>query len=62
MAIGGLSYVVSGFTVFLSPSLASRLPDFTVLGGIAELSLTLWLMCIGVNTSKWEQKSSGLSR
>jgi hypothetical protein len=43
MAIGGLSYLTGSFALFLSPTLAARLPDVTVLGGIAELSLTLWV-------------------
>lgn len=48
MAIGGASYLISSFALFLSPSLAAALPDVTVLGGIAELSLTLWLIVKGV--------------
>ncbi len=56
MAVGGLGYLVNSFAIFLSPALASRLPDVTVLGGIAELSLCLWLMVMGVNALKWEEK------
>ena len=58
MAIGGFSYLASSFTLFLLPTVAARLPDFTLLGGIAELSLTLWLMVMGVNALKWEEKAS----
>ncbi len=50
MAIGGASYLLSSFALFLSPALAAALPDVTVLGGIAELSLTLWLIVKGVKT------------
>ena len=57
MAVGGLSYLTTSFMVFLSPALAARLPDVTVLGGIAELSLTLWLIAMGVNAPKWEEKA-----
>lgn len=53
MAIGGASYIVSSFAIFLSPAFANRLPDVTVLGGLAELSLTLWLLVMGVNAQKW---------
>ena len=35
-----------------------RLPDVTILGGIAALSLTLWLIVMGVNALKWEEKAS----
>ena len=58
MAIGGLSYLASSFALFLLPTVAARLPDFTLLGGIAELSLTMWLMVMGVNAPKWEEKAS----
>ena len=49
MAIGGLSYVVSSFMLFLWPAVSARLPDYTLLGGIGELALTLWLLVMGVN-------------
>jgi hypothetical protein len=58
MAFGGLSYVTNSFAIFLVPTLAARLPDILVLGGIAELSLCLWLMVMGVNVPKWEEKAS----
>ena len=58
MALGGLSYLTDSFAIFLWPTLATRLPDIMVLGGIAELALCLWLMLIGVNASKWEEKEN----
>jgi hypothetical protein len=58
MVIGGLSNVTDSFAIFLLPALAARLPDLGMLGGIAELSLCLWLMVMGVNTPKWEEKAS----
>ncbi|HEV2705928.1 MAG TPA: DUF4386 domain-containing protein [Pyrinomonadaceae bacterium] len=57
MALGGLSYLMNSFTLFLWPALAARLPDIMVLGGIAELSLCLWLMVMGVNAQKWREKA-----
>lgn len=56
MAAGGLCFQANSFVVFLSPVLAARLPDIGMLGGIAELALSLWLMAVGVNTPKWEEK------
>lgn len=56
MAVGGLSYLTDSFALFLSPRLAARLPDVMVLGGIAELSLCLWLTVSGVNAPKWEER------
>ena len=58
MAAGGLGFVSGSFVVFLSPALAARLPDISMLGGIGELSLTLWLIVMGVNAPKWEEKAS----
>jgi hypothetical protein len=57
MAIGGLGYVTGSFTLFLFPAVAARLPDLSMLGGIAELALTLWLLVMGVNAQKWEEKA-----
>ena len=58
MAIGGLSNVIDSFAIFLLPTLAARLPDIGMLGGIAELALCVWLMAMGVNASKWKEKAS----
>jgi hypothetical protein len=58
MAFGGLSFLLNSFAVFLLPALVARLPDIGMLGGIAELALTLWLMTMGVNAPKWEEKAS----
>jgi hypothetical protein len=58
MAIGGLSYLTNTFAIVLFPALAARLPDVTVIGGVAELSLCVWLLVVGVNVPKWEEKAS----
>jgi hypothetical protein len=58
MAAGGFCFLTNSFVVFLSPGLAARLPDIGMLGGIAKLALSLWLMAMGVNVRKWEAKAS----
>jgi Domain of unknown function (DUF4386) len=58
LAIGGLSYLIDSFVVLLSPQLAARLPDIITLGGISELLLSLWLMAMGVNVPRWEEKAN----
>jgi len=58
MAAGGLCFLTNSFVVFLSPVLAAQLPDIGMLGGVAELALSLWLMAMGVNTLKWEEKGA----
>jgi len=50
MALAGL-----GWLVFLSP-LATHLTTYLkILGFVAEMSLMLWLIVMGVNASKWEE-------
>jgi Domain of unknown function (DUF4386) len=58
MAVGGLSFLTHSFAIFLLPTLVARLPDIGMLGGIAELALSLWLMVMGINAPKWEEKAS----
>lgn len=58
MAIGGLGNLADSFATFLLPTLAARLPDLGMLGGVAELALSLWLMTMGVNASRWEEKAT----
>jgi hypothetical protein len=53
--IGGVSYVVNSFLLLVAPGLASivlLIPAF-----IAELSLALWLLVKGVDTSKWQSRA-----
>jgi hypothetical protein len=47
MAMGGLSLLTNSCAIFLLPTLVARLPDIGMLGGIAELALSLWLMAMG---------------
>jgi hypothetical protein len=48
-----------GWLTFLSPPLANYLsPYILVLGFLAELSLCLWLLVIGVNVQRWKEQAS----
>ncbi len=62
MAIGGLSYMIDSFVNLLSHTLAARLPELTVLAGVAELALSLWLIVMSVNVPRWKQKERGMTR
>ncbi len=63
LAIGGICYLIYSFTSFLAPEFAAHLfPYIQVPSGIAELSLCLWLLVMGVNVSKWEKLASGATR
>jgi hypothetical protein len=54
MVLAGLSYVL-----FLSPPLARSLqPYILVFPGVGQISLTLWLLVIGVNVQRWKQQAS----
>ncbi len=53
MAFAGL-----GWLTFLSPPLADDLfPYIQVLGILAELSLCLWLLLMGVNVERWKEQA-----
>ena len=53
MVFGGL-----GWLTFLSPSLAHQLSPFNMFPGIlGELSLTLWLLVMGVNVQRWKART-----
>jgi len=54
MMLGGL-----GLLTYLSPALASDLYPYNAAPAlIAETSLTLWLLAIGVNVQQWERRAS----
>ena len=54
MVLAGLSYVL-----FLSPPLARSLqPYILVFPGVGQISLTLWLLAIGVNEQRWKEQAS----
>ncbi|MGB7846330.1 MAG: DUF4386 domain-containing protein [Candidatus Acidiferrum sp.] len=53
MMLAGLSYVL-----FLSPSVVQSLqPYILVFPGVGQISLTLWLLVMGVNVQRWNEKT-----
>ena len=59
LAIGALCYLTYSFADLLAPGFAAHLvPYIQVPSGVAELSLTLWLLVVGVNVQRWEEQSS----
>ncbi len=59
MAIAGLAWLTNSFANFLAPSLAGHLaPYIMACGGIGEGLLCLWLMVMGVNAQRWNQRAS----
>jgi len=54
MALAGLAWLT-----FLSPPLANYLSPYNLaVGALAELSLTLWLLVMGVNVQRWREQAS----
>ncbi len=55
MVIAGLCYLTNSFTLFLAPSLASRLFPYILMPCLlAELSLSLWLLVKGIRVERLE--------
>ena len=55
----GMMFAGLGWLTFLYPPLANYLSPYVLAPGIVgEGSLTLWLLVMGVNTTKWEEKAS----
>ncbi len=58
IGIAGLAFLTNSFTIFLSPALGNALNPFMLaLDGIGEISLTLWLLVMGVSVTKWEARA-----
>jgi len=59
IAIAGVCYEISGFANFVSPALNAKLYPYILLPGAAgEYSLILWLLVIGVNARRWNERAS----
>ena len=61
--ISGVSYLTNSFALFLSPTLSEMVfPIFVPLAGIPEIILTIWLLAVGLNETKWrEREAAGAS-
>jgi hypothetical protein len=48
----------AGWLTFLSPQFAHSLSPYPyIAGGIGEISLTLWLLVMGVNAARWKEQA-----
>jgi hypothetical protein len=61
LAIEGVCYLANSFADFLAPGIAATVFAFLMVSGLAEVFFCLWLLVIGVNVPKWEEKSKGLA-
>jgi hypothetical protein len=63
LAIDALNYLANGFTTMLAPGVAAHLGAWTGLPTIiAEGSLSLWLLLVGVDTGRWKERASAAIR
>src|SRR6266566_402907 len=54
LMLGGLGFLITSFTNFVSPVLAARLaPLLLPIAVLGEASLALWLLLRGVNVEQW---------
>ncbi len=54
-----MSFAGLGWLIFLAPPLANALLSYLeVLGILAEASLMLWLLVMGVNAERWKEQAS----
>jgi hypothetical protein len=58
LAIAGLGYLTNSFASFLSPAFAAHLFSYTLILGVGEILLPLWLLAIGVNAQRWKEQAS----
>jgi hypothetical protein len=55
----GLGYLANILVGVIPPAMASRLFPWIMLpAGLAELSLALWLIVVGVNVPKWRAQAA----
>jgi hypothetical protein len=63
LAIDALTYLVNGFATMLAPGVAAYLGAWVGLPTIvAEGSLCLWLLVVGVNVERWKERASSALR
>lgn len=55
LAIGGIGYVANIFATAIPPAIGAHLFPYILLpAGVAEISLTLWFIIVGVNVPLWK--------
>ena len=58
LGIEGLCYLANSFANFLAPGIAAHVFPYLVASALAEISLCLWLLVIGVNVQRWKEQAS----
>lgn len=58
LAIQGLCYLINSFATSLVPEFAAKFFSYLEISAIAEVSLCLWLLIIGVNVQRWMEQAT----
>jgi hypothetical protein len=58
LVIEGLLYLINSFANFLAPGIAARVFPYLAASAVAEISLCLWLLVMGVNVQRWREQAS----
>jgi hypothetical protein len=63
LAVGGVGYLVNISANLLPPGFGAYLfPYILAPAGIAEISLALWLLLMGVNVQRWKEQAAAAKR
>jgi hypothetical protein len=57
LAVEGLLYLITSFAKFISAAVAARVFPLLAVSGLAEVSICLWLLVMGVNAEKWREQA-----
>ena len=58
LALAGLCYLTNSFASFLSPAFVAHLLPYTLVLGVGEVLLPIWLVVVGVNVPRWKKQAS----
>ena len=58
LVIQGLLYLTNSVANFLAPGIAARVFPHLAASAVAEISLCLWLLVVGVNAQPWKEQAS----
>jgi hypothetical protein len=63
LVIAGLGYVANILVTAIPPALAAHLFPYVMLpAGVAEIALTVWLITVGLNVSRWEELAGAVGK
>lgn len=58
LAIEGCGYLFTDIASFLAPASSSKILPYFLPTAIAEISHSLWLIVVGINVPRWEERAS----